>query len=264
MKRMKRKSKRSRRKPEKLEIKAFKGDPDDMRRFVNDVETKLEYHRKALVKDMDKIRLIVPLLEGKAKKWYEGLHPHIHKSAADRLKIPFDKNHPFRKWANFFDGLQMSFGGSLSRDCSVAEWNKLRHTPGKIDDYLDAILRLMWSCGYGGEVIKDKIKAGLSEDLRKAWATKTDHPEEPVQYIAALRALGHALEDDFNFGKLNTNVSSSTLKGGKQKKGKSDKQTDNGKTTGSTTVKTGSQHKTPYKSFRVEHTGIQGEVLDKR
>src|SRR5688572_15122868 len=29
-------------------------------------------------------------------------------------------------------------------------------------------------------------------------------------------------------------------------------------------AKTGSQHKTPYKNFRVEHMGIQGEVLDKR
>src|SRR5688572_9784656 len=102
MKRMKRKSKHSHCKPEKLEIKAFKADPNDMRRFINDIETKLEYHRKALVKHMDKICLIVPLLEGKAKKWYKGLHPHIHKSVADRLKIPFNKDQPFQKWVNFF------------------------------------------------------------------------------------------------------------------------------------------------------------------
>ena len=57
-------------KPDRLDIMPFNGDADDLHRFVLNVESKFDYHSKALSKDMDKIRLIVSLLEGKAKKWY--------------------------------------------------------------------------------------------------------------------------------------------------------------------------------------------------
>ena len=62
------KKKRRLHKPDRLDIKPFSGDADDLHRFVLNVESKFDYHRKALSKDMDKIRLIVPLLEGKVKK----------------------------------------------------------------------------------------------------------------------------------------------------------------------------------------------------
>ena len=78
-------------KPSRLDIRPFNGDPDDMQRFVLDIETNLDYYRKALYKDMDKIRLLVPLLEGKAKKWYKNIHAHINKHAAARQRIPFGK-----------------------------------------------------------------------------------------------------------------------------------------------------------------------------
>ena len=54
--------------PDRLDIKPFNGDADELHRFLLDVESKFDYHRKALSKDMDKIRLIVPLLEGKSEK----------------------------------------------------------------------------------------------------------------------------------------------------------------------------------------------------
>ena len=124
-------------KPDRLDIRPYDGNPDDLRRFVLDVETKFDYHRKALSKDMDKIRLIVPLLEGKAKSWYETIHVNINKDAAARAGITFKKDYPFRTWEVFFSLLQSSFGGSISRDLAVLEWNRLRHQEGKMDAFLD-------------------------------------------------------------------------------------------------------------------------------
>ena len=66
-------------KPDRLDIRPFHGDAVDWKRFVLDIESKFDYHRKELYKDMDKIRLIVPLLEGKAKKWYENIHVNINR-----------------------------------------------------------------------------------------------------------------------------------------------------------------------------------------
>ena len=72
----------SKKRPDKLDVKPFKGDPKDLRRFVYDVESKFDYYGSALRRDMDKIQLVVPLLEGSAKSCYEGIHPHINRHAA--------------------------------------------------------------------------------------------------------------------------------------------------------------------------------------
>ena len=110
------KKKRRPHKPDRLDIKPVNGDADDLHRFVLDVESKFDYHRKDLSKDMDKIRLIVPLLEGKAKKWYENIHVNINRDAAARQGVKFDKNNSLRRWSTFFALLQSSFGQSQTRD----------------------------------------------------------------------------------------------------------------------------------------------------
>ena len=150
-------------KPDRLDIRLFDGDAVDLRPFVLDVESKFDYHREALYKDMDKIRLIVPLLEGKAKKWYENIHLNINRHAAARQGVEFDKNNKLRKWNTFFAMLQSSFGQSLTRDKSVQEWNRLRHRDGNIDYFLDQIHNLIYGAGYMGELVKDKIKKGLTD-----------------------------------------------------------------------------------------------------
>ena len=43
----------------------------------------------------------------------------------------------------------------------MREWLCLLHTDS-IDDFMDEINRLTWVTGYGGEVIKDKVKHGLN------------------------------------------------------------------------------------------------------
>ena len=111
------------------------------------MESKLDYYGSALRQDMDKIRLVVPLLEGPAKSWYEGIHPHINRHAALQEGIPFNKDSPYRKWSSFFDLIQTSFGQSLSRDLYVVELERIKHQDGKIDEFLDKLGDLMWKVG---------------------------------------------------------------------------------------------------------------------
>jgi len=107
--------------PHRLDVRPFDGKPDDFKRFSMDLESSFDQHRKALRRDMDKIRLVVPLLEGEAKKWYESVHHFINKHAARRAGVPFDKNSAYRRWDTFFQLLRTTFGGSLTRDKSVLE-----------------------------------------------------------------------------------------------------------------------------------------------
>ena len=181
-------------KPDRLDIRPFDGDADDLKRFVLDAKSKFDYHRKALYKDMDKIHLIVPLLEGKAKKWYENIHVNINRHAAARQGVEFDKNNKLRKWNTFFALLQSSFGQSLTRDKSVQEWNRLRHRDGNIDYFLDRIHNLIYATGYTGEMVKDKIKEGLTDEMRRNWAMVQGKPEQIYPYMDALRKFAHEIE----------------------------------------------------------------------
>jgi len=69
-------------KPEKLGVDPFTGDPKDTQRFVHDVKIKLDSFRDSLVKEIDKVSLVIPLLRDTAKEWYNAIHPHINKDAA--------------------------------------------------------------------------------------------------------------------------------------------------------------------------------------
>ena len=127
---------------------------------------------------MDKTRLIVPLLDRKAKNRYENTHVNNNTDAAARQGVKFDKNNSLRKWSTFFALLQSSFGQSLSRDKSVQEWNRLRHHEGNIDYFLDRIHQLIYATGYTGEMAKDKIKEDLTDEMRRSWAMVQGKPEK--------------------------------------------------------------------------------------
>jgi len=71
-------------KPEKLGVDPFTGDPKDTQRFVHDVVIKLDYLRDSLVKEIEKVSLVIPLLRDTAREWYNAIHPHINKDAATR------------------------------------------------------------------------------------------------------------------------------------------------------------------------------------
>jgi len=61
-------------KPEKIRLDPFKGDSPDTQCFIQDCEIKLDYFRESLRKDWDKLSLVMPLLQGPAKKWYQSIH----------------------------------------------------------------------------------------------------------------------------------------------------------------------------------------------
>ena len=54
-------------KPEKLGIKGFTRNPLDTQRFIQDAEIRFDYFRHSKLTDMDKVSLIIALLESYAK-----------------------------------------------------------------------------------------------------------------------------------------------------------------------------------------------------
>ena len=136
----------------------------------------------------------MPLLEGKAKKWYENINVNINRHAAARQGVEFDKNNKLRKWNTFFASLQSSFGQSLTRDKSVQEWNRLHHHDSNIDYFLDQIHNLIYATGYTGEMVKDKIKEGLTDKMLRNWAMVQGKPEKIDPYMDALRKFAHEIE----------------------------------------------------------------------
>jgi hypothetical protein len=94
----------------------------------------------------------------------------------------------------FEASMRNSFGGSIDRDATVAEWNRFRQK-GSIDEFLDDVDRLMWITGYKEEEVKDKLRSGLSEDLAKKWSCVHRKPETGNAQRALLLDMGHTAED---------------------------------------------------------------------
>ena len=258
-------------KPSRLDIRPFNGNPDDIQRFVLDIDTNFDYHRKALNKDMDKIQLLVLLLEGKAKKWYKNIHANINKHAAAQQGIPFDKKSSLRKWDVFFAHLQSSFGQSLTRDKSMLEWNRLRHRNGNIDYFLDRIHALMYATNYMGEMVINKIKEGLIDEMRRNWALVQNKPKPIMENMAALRALGHEIEQTDNYSRQNracgsgeaTESSPRKEKKGKKKKEKNDKR-DRPSQPQSQPAPLKGKGKADFKDRETELRGIPNTIIEKR
>ena len=60
------------------------------------------------------------------------------------------------------------FGGHSDRDRALREWNGLSLQPGKIDLFVDELIRLANELKYGGNYVKDKARVGMTTDLRNA------------------------------------------------------------------------------------------------
>ena len=79
---------------------------------------------------------------------------------------------------------------------------KVEMRPGQVDKYLDKTIDLMTKLGYtDGRAVKDKVRIGITPELRNVWATKTPHPDDINLYIDILRQTGHDLEDTHRFSK---------------------------------------------------------------
>ena len=188
-------------KPERLGVGPFDGEPKDTQRFIQDVEIKLNYFRESLVDHMDKISLVIPLLRAGAKKCYNSIHVYINEDAAIHDRRPFDTNNILRTWEGFRKRLVSSFCGHSDRDRPLRDLNGLSMQPGKIDLFVDELIRLANELKYGWDNVKDKARVGMTTDLRNAWAMKTLHPEDYVDYQNLLRNTGHQIEEVASFNR---------------------------------------------------------------
>ena len=115
--------------------------------------------------------------------------------AAIRDRRPFDPNNVLHTWEGFRKRLVSSFSGHSDRDRALREWNGLSMQPGKIDLFVDGLIRLANKLKYSGDYMKDKARRGMTTDLCNVWAMKTPHPEDYVDNLNLLRTTGHQLED---------------------------------------------------------------------
>jgi len=56
--------------------------------------------------------------------------------------------------------------------------------------------------GYSGDVVKDKVKEGLTDEMRKEWARVQPKPESSSDYINSLRAMAHEIEQNADYSRM--------------------------------------------------------------
>ena len=174
--------------------KHFSGDPEDLDRFLIQLENKFTMEPRRFKTDVMKIRYTAQLLDGKAHKWYKSYHLQISSKDAYRVRGIRELDPIYATWERFEASLRSSFGERITRDQAVREWHKLRHSDS-IDDFIDELNRLMWMTGYEGDVVEDKLKYALNEELGKEWAKVSPKPRLVGEQLALLRDMGHQLED---------------------------------------------------------------------
>jgi len=67
--------------------------------------------------------------------------------------------------------------------------------PGKINLFVDELIPVANELKYRGDYVKDEAHFGMSTEINNAWAMKTPHPEDSIDYLNLLRNIGHQLED---------------------------------------------------------------------
>jgi len=243
----------------------YKGDPEDLERFIRQLENvwALESHRYK--KDITKIRYAANLLHrnGTDKhrdpvKWYESYHPKIDLAAAKRLpggaNATLDRR--WSLWSVFVESLRSSFATRVGREQAVNQWQELKHTDS-IDDFLDTLTNLMWRTGYEEEIAKDKLVRGLNKEMGLAWAQTTPKPKSLHEQMSLLRDIGHSLE---NFRALNKTQQSHPQKENKgfQNNGnRNGNKNENGK-------RGRGEISTDWKEKSVELKGIPADIIAER
>src|SRR5437868_4482700 len=95
----------------------FKADSTDTNPFLMRVEVQFTYFLKSGLDYIDKIGLIVPLLEVAIKSWYLGIHHYLSKDKAIRMGLWFNPDDSLRTWASFQKWLETCFAGREDQDC---------------------------------------------------------------------------------------------------------------------------------------------------
>jgi hypothetical protein len=242
--------------------KPFKGEAEDLDRFLLQLENKFSMEPSRFESDLIKIRYTGQLLEGKAYKWYKSYHLQISSRDAYRVRGIRELDPTYASWDRFEASLRSSFGERITRDQAVREWHRLRHSDN-IDDFVDEINRLMWITGYEGDIVEDKLKHGLNEELGKEWAKLAQKPAEIGEQLALLRDMGHQVEDWYRRRKPRDQA---TTAGQKPEGKKSEGKRPDGKNPGK--PKSGDQSKPAgkkaWKDRAEELKGVSKEILEER
>ena len=204
----------------------YKGDPEDLERFIRKLENVWVVESHKYNKDITMMRYAANLLQknGTDKyrdpvKWYEAYHPKIDLAAARRL--PRGANATldpvWSTWSFFVESLRGSLATRVGREQAVNQWQELKHTDS-IDDFLNSLTNLMWRTGYSKQVAKDKMVRGLNREIGLAWAQTPQKYRSLHEQMALLRDIRHSLE---NFRVLNkqTNDPKPKNQNGYQNKG---------------------------------------------
>ncbi|KAH0608947.1 uncharacterized protein H6S33_001175, partial [Morchella sextelata] len=175
----------------------FQGKAEQVETFIRQCENVFSIESLSFTSEEVKIRYAGNLMEGEAAiRWYEAYHNSIDQASANRLAgMPVQLDQRWKRWDSFVDAFRAAFGEAISRDDAVAQWNTLTHTArGGIDLFLNTIIQLMWKTGYEGQLVDDKIHNSLLPDLGMSWALFNPKPKSLMEWIAALRELGHTHE----------------------------------------------------------------------
>jgi len=164
--------------PEAPKLKTYKGDPEDLERFIQSLENVWAIEKRKYKDNLIKICFTTNLLERPISskhrnpvQWYEAYHPKIDLAAARRLpggqRAVIDPI--WSTWDVFVAALRSSFGTKVGKEQAVTQWLNLQHT-NSIDEYLDSLTNLMWQTGYPGDIAKDKLVRELNREVGLAWA----------------------------------------------------------------------------------------------
>ena len=94
--------------------------------MIQDAEIRFDYFRYCKLRDIDKVCLIIALLEGDAKVWYNSIHVHISEKAALRARVQFNEDNELRTRTRFLKHIEGSFGGHSDRDRALNQWEVLK------------------------------------------------------------------------------------------------------------------------------------------
>jgi hypothetical protein len=120
--------------------------------------------------ELDHIFYMVSLLKDRPEDWFDGVNILIPKDATGAAGVHWNPNSVWLTWSHFRNARSDSYGNSLTSEKAVAEWESLAHKFGKSDKYLYNRGQLSFLTKYNYDVLKQKVIAGLHEELQIKWS----------------------------------------------------------------------------------------------
>ena len=176
------------------DLEPFTVDPEDLERFLLQVDNKFKMEHNQFHDDVQKIRYAGQLIKDRAHKWYWAYHLQIRERDVTRVQGAIDLDPRYADWDRFEATLRATFGVRVTREQATIEWEKLHHT-SNIDDFMDEITRLMWITAYEGYTVEDKIRNGLNDVMVVEWTQVAQKSRVVGEQLSLLRDIGHSMED---------------------------------------------------------------------